>query len=288
MKARIEGEAWKAAPSAGVELPQELTRVWARIEEVQAELEALNADRAAVVAAESEIMAGQSVAAAVDAARSSQAYVELLEARRRAAAGAVRMLNDKAAQWIAEHRDLLITEHLRPVVAAILRDAAPLVRPLQDFVPAFDSDEILENATPAQLKAYRQSRELSDRLTVCQHAWLSSWWAATGSAATTHRIAGYLRPDAPGGLHVWERPEAVTDPDVRDGRTTDVLAIALHADAAYRLAGGQEMLDLTAATPTMRPWLAGEKQARQVLVPERRTAEAEPAKKQTGRAAFVS
>lgn len=263
---KLEYLAWRDTQPAGVALPEDLERMWSQVDELRAELEAVNRQTADRVQAPSLILAGATVAEAVDAERQAAHTAELLEARRTAASQAVKLLTERISRTTAVSHEELIVRRLRPVVSEIVTEARALVDKLEPFAPAFDPDEVAKWATPAQLKAWRTAAELQDRLDRCLAAWLASWRTST-SGTSDHKVPPYLRIDAPGGAHAWEHPEQVADIDVRDGRTTKVLAIAVHADAGYRLASGAEMLELSERVQLNASWAPGEQKPRQVFLP---------------------
>lgn len=268
MRAPLEVQAWQVAAGAGVVLPDELAAMYERTERIEAELARVTAEQAEVRDAVADMLAGKPLDVAVEDHRSSAAVRETLDAKRRTAGSAARLSRDQTGKWIGENRDLLIAEHLRPVVAEIMAEAAKLAGKLDRFAPDFDGAEIAAAGTPAVLTAWRDSRTLDERLRVCLAAWVASWNAATSNTPNGINVPGHLRFDEPGGLHVWERPEAVADADVRDGRVLEVLRIAAwHEAGGYRLAGGAEMLELTQQHQTESPWLPGEQAPRRVLIP---------------------
>lgn len=256
--------AWREVTGAGVKLPADLVALWSRLDELEAERDALG-PAPEVVAAPSLILRGSSIAEAVDAERHAAHAADVLTARQRAAGDALRLLGERVTRYVVEHRDELIVDHLRPVVADIVAQAVPLVGTLEPFAPTFDADEVAKWGTPAHLKAWRTALALQARLELCLAAWGASWKHATSTLAGGEGLPGYLRIDAPGGVHAWERPEEVADHDVRDGRTTGVLHIAAAADAGYRLASGAEMLEASEAFVLSSTWVGGEQQPRQVF-----------------------
>lgn len=262
---KLEHIAWRDAVAAGVTLPADLAGMWAQHDDLEAESGEVNRESIDVVQAPTLILSGVGVAEAVDAERQSTHAAELVKARQRAAGQALTLLRERIARTTATSRERLIVEHLRPVVADIVTEARSLVAKLEPFAPDFDPDEVAKWATPAHLKAWRSASELQDRLDACLTAWLATWLRST-SNTDDHRLPGYLRVDAPGGVHAWDHPEQVADVDVRDGRNTNVLAIAAHADAGYCLASGTEMVELSEQVQLEPSWVQGENHPRQVLL----------------------
>lgn len=270
---KIERHAWRFSADAGVTLPVELVAMYDRIDRLKAEQADLQAQDAEVVNPADAMLRGQSAADASGSAQASRQAAEELADRRRAVANAIGSAESLCARWIAEHREQLVTEHLRPAVAAVIAEARPHAETLARFAPTFEVARIAAEATPAETKAWRASRDLAGLLEILHACWLTTWKGAT-SQATGDTVPGYLTPDAPGGLHAWEHPERIEDPEVRDGRNRDPLAIALHPDAGYRLAGGQELLDLVQRHETYMPHIVGERMQRRVLLPARSQAHA--------------
>ncbi|MEX2659711.1 MAG: hypothetical protein WD232_08440 [Acidimicrobiales bacterium] len=266
-KAPVEPEAWKAA--GGVTLPAELVKLYDRLERLEAEqvkVEAANAERENAV---DLLLKGAGVDEAVTVARASEVNHELLTEKRKVAAQAVRLAREGVARWVGAHRDELIVDRLRPVVATVIADATKLLPKLDGYAPDYDPARIAEEAPPAVVAAYRESRTLNDTFGTLLTAWWSSWTRATSTqSGGAAQVPAHLRVDEPGGLHVWERPLEVTDTEIRDGRNHDVLAVATWAEVGgYRLAGGQEVLDIVQAGRVENPWIVGEQHARRVIIP---------------------
>lgn len=276
----LERDAWRAA---NLDLPDELAKLYDRADQLAADLATRRAGHTGTVNAIGEIVRGLPVDQAVKAEAHTRAVTEKYTHERKAISGAHRILIEHIGQWIASHRDELITTVLRPAVDATITEATALLPKVAKHAPTYDPDQLARFGTPTELAAWRTGCDLTARLAGYLTAFLSSWQTATGTEPGNHGVPGYLRIDAPGGLHVWENPDAVGDVNVRDGRNTDALAIATWAEAGgYRLAGGQEMLDLTQRIRTYRPWVVGEKQHRDVILPE---PAAEPAAAGPGRRA---
>lgn len=264
----MEVVAWQAVAGAGVALPDALQSAYQRTERIDAELAEANAEVLEVRNPVDAVIAGTPLDVAVDEHRTQAARRDHADAKRSTAGTASRLSRDLTAKWIGANRDLLIVEHLRPVVADIVAEAAKLAGKLEQFAPEFDGGAVAASSTPAVLAAWRDSRALDERLRLCVDAWASSWNAATLSVPSGQMAPGYLRIEEPGGVHVWERPKAVTDLDVRDGRVLEVLRVAeWHEAGGYRLASLAEVVDYTQRWQTETPWHAGEFTARRVLVP---------------------
>lgn len=277
---------WREVSAAGVEVPKELVTLWSQLDDLEAERDALG-PAPAVVSAPALVLQGASIAEAVDAEVNATRAAEVHAARQKATTEVVRLLGDRVVRHLTEHRDTLIEDHLRPVVADIIGQARSLVVTLEPFAPTFDPDEVAKWATPAHIKAWRTAAELQQRLDLCLAAWGSLWKHATSALAQGEGLPGYLRIDAPGGVHAWERPLEVTDVEVRDGRNTNVLAIALHSDAGYRLASGAEMVDISERFQLESSWVRGEHNPRQVFLPGEPVPEHHVAARKRKRVAFL-
>lgn len=262
-----EPKAWRDTIAAGVDLPEQLLDLFAEADRLAAELAELEHPAAAAPSPVHAVLAGRNAGDAQHAAAQAATAGADLEQQRQTLRAAADIVDTRIRRWIDANRDALIVEHLRPAVEQLLADARPLAVELERFAPAFDPATIAGAATAEQLEAWRRSRELAERFAVLLEAWRRSWQLATASQGG-RQAPGYLRPDAPGGLHAWERPRSVDDVNVRDGRNVELLAVVRYADVGgYRLAGIREVVDLDRKLRTEQPWIDGERRRRFVLLP---------------------
>jgi hypothetical protein len=138
------------------------------------------------------------------------------------------------------HGNAIIGGTIRDTVDGLLDDARKHAAKLDKYAPLFDTARILEAGTAAELKAHQATIPLQQTFDL-----VLAFWRSTLDAGFTANNR-HLRPDAPTGHAVWNRPDAVPHDDLRDGTkpnrhqrqvVTDVLRIATAPKAAgYRLA----------------------------------------------------
>lgn len=277
MAAPTEPLAWvKAGDHDGLELPDELLELVKRARELRAKATELGSQRVERVRASTEQVHGASPEEARAAQERAEEEAERLDELRRETAEAARIADLHVKHYIAAHRSELIVGPLREAVDVTLERARAVAKVLKRFAPTFPEKDIIRRAKPNELEAWRESRDLDASFQAYVTAWFATWKSATSGMGSTqvrqkYAVPDHLRPGTPGGWHVWERPHDVTDVDVRDGIRggRDVLRVAYWSEAGgYCLKEGQELLDLTQRTPVYRPWVAGERSQRRVILPD--------------------
>lgn len=254
---------------AGLDLPAPLTELLDARRRVADEVAAITrpADRPAEPA--ELVAAGSTIDDALAQAGKAAVAANLAADRIDTGTRAERLIVSTAAAWVAEHRDELIAAVLRPAV----NDLVDLAAGLHGKAPA-SGEDAARDATPSQLKAWRAVDDADRRFQTLLDVWLTSWHTATTGPPGT-RTDPALRPDTPGGLHAWRDPDAVSDPNVRDGHDRRLASVAAHhRHGGYQLLAPSELAEVVDGIVTRRPWIEGERHARGVLLVDREATEA--------------
>ena len=137
------------------------------------------------------------------------------------------------------HREALVTGPLRESVASLLADAKAKATTLKRFAPDY-GPALLGDGNPAQLQAYRASRQMNADMAVLTAAWRASWVAASKDKS----VAREFVPQRAGTWYCWVAPDDVHPDAVRLGTETDILRLATVASTEYRLASPSEIVAL--------------------------------------------
>lgn len=263
---RTERLAWAAAADV-LDLPSNLADEIAREADLAEQLRAVeHADPIDRRSATQRMLDGD--ADPVEAARADTQAAEDRTTQRRSLAEAAAASRFLLERMLANSRESLIVDVLRPALDELLDQAEPLADSLAPFAPTFDADAILNRGDADQLAAWQDSRPLHSTFRLLVNCWMVTWKTATSRASTPSGFDRVMCPDAPGGLHAWQRPRQVDDVDVRDGRNRDLLAVATwRTPGGWRLASHAEMLRALREHDPREPWLPGERTRRRVLVP---------------------
>ena len=150
---------------------------------------------------------------------------------------------------VVEGRSELI-DRANKRVSDLVDTAAKALDTLGTTTP--DRDEILKSGTTAEVKAIQAAVQADDEFQAILKAYKRTWLQATSSRPSFQdqksAWAGNYRPSPIGGLHCWERPLTIEDPDVRDGVRLGILDVAAHADAGFRLLDGPTISKLIQTT----------------------------------------
>ncbi|MGI8775303.1 MAG: hypothetical protein ACR2KQ_09900 [Actinomycetota bacterium] len=236
----MEHAAWKRAfDEGGIECPVELEKIHADESTVQAELDA--------VAKEIREAPAPEITDAAEMLAASEAQ-ERLAARSAALIARRSGIGFQLRAWHVEHREQLLTDVLRPAVAAIIKEAAEDLLPtLRPYAPDYAVESVLDG-TAKEHAAWKRARYLDEKFQLLLGVWVSCWQAATAHPAHAASVPGYLCPQLPGGLHAWEDSWAISrgiSHPVRDGLCTELLAVAEHhGTGRYRLISPLEMVEL--------------------------------------------
>ena len=183
------------------------------------------------------ILAGATVDAVLDADAANAAAEARWEDRNRLLMAGTRLLQGKAAETFVPHRDSLIRNELRHAVEQVLGKAAKVAKQLGKYAPGFSEATLLASGTPAELTAWRSSRQLQSDLDTLLAAWRTSWSRACVKGGAVGREYQPLRA---GAWYAWQEPDAVKDERLRLGHDTEVLRIVA-AGSKYQLIAPSEL-----------------------------------------------
>jgi hypothetical protein len=245
-----EAVAWlRAAEEEGVVLP-------GPVQEAREQLDAIEADLAALpVAAERTPSAASLMVAGMPAAK-AQAEAEKLEDKAAKAAEIRRRAQEvrdvarlRVERAVAAHREELMVG-LRPLVTALVEECRPAAAQLRAYAPAYFSADLLGSGTPEDLAAYQAASVIEARLGRLIAAYRASFKAAT-APTNPHRPIADVRDVAQ--VHQWwENPELVSNPALngtklsRRGQPVPIQPTALGvssepAEAGFRMALPSEL-----------------------------------------------
>lgn len=236
-----ELQPWLAAAAvAGFELPAaiiDVVQVGAHLAEEQAANVHPPKHRAGDVDA---ILLGATVDEVLNRDAAHDAAVARWEDRNRLLMAGTRLLQGEVSAAFVPQRDSLIRNELRHAVADLLEQAAKVAKQLRKFAPDFSEATLLAKGSPAELTAWRASRELQKNLQTLLTAWRWSWYAATGRGKS---VGLEFLPERAGGFYAWIEPDSITAEALRLGQDQEVLRIAAAA-SKYQLLAPSELAPL--------------------------------------------
>lgn len=279
----LEVDRWLQAP---ITPPDELKVLVANVERLDVEYQNTVVTVNEQIDAITEVVKGLPALGSVQRARELEQEAEDLAESRRVAHGALVRARKAVGFWCQRNREVLIAL-ANARVQELLSETQGLLGRLEKWAPNYDPIAIAREATKPEMDAYKRSRELDDVLQPLLAAFVASWRAAVsrqGQGAGAERVIGMISLGTPGGLHTWSNPMAVTDRDIRDGKKRDILDIASWAEqGGYRLAGLQQLLDITSRTVCYQPHVVGESSRRRILLPNIAETEARARKRPPAR-----
>jgi hypothetical protein len=262
-----EVTAWlRAEEVAGVTLPAPVANEAANLARIEAELATLPSSAEIPTAA--QLVANDGMGLAEAATEVERITAEAMRAREtyRTAAKARDLARARLNRAAAEHREAIIVEHLRPVMAELVTEARPLAATLAPFHPRFDDGTIDRKATPVQIKAWRASLEMEGRFGAGIAAWRASHKATLrmGGLASPAQVRRFdPRWLEPASYLFWSAPEYVANPALngtlfdRYGRPVAIrptlLGVASEPEeAGFRLPTVRELHELYVALERSR------------------------------------
>ena len=185
--------------SAGIELPPAIERLTAQAATVEAAETAAAAERAKLSerpSAAGAIRDGTSPLEAVQAARAWEQHADLIRAAEMAAGEADELVRRALDAALAEAAPELF-DALAGRIEALVEQARPALKALDEFAPEYDAAHIAAHGTPAQVKAYQASREGQEQYTALRRAWAALWDDATSATPSARSSKGHLRRHDP-------------------------------------------------------------------------------------------
>lgn len=248
-----EARAWmRAADTAGVELPVDITEALANVERLEAEIAAL--PQVEKVPGTAELAAkGLTLERAAEENARLAAEMAGRKEKQDAARPAVALARGDLSRLVAEQRDNIVIG-VRPLLTSIIDEARPLAETLAPYAPKYDPGAIVRNATPKHLKAYQESAELEIKFGSIMAAWRSSFGTSNMPCNSASAPANFDVRWVDQVHRYFDAPELVQNPRLNGtqmderGRLTNiqptVLGVACESpEAGFRLATLWELKD---------------------------------------------